>query len=158
MKTKLPFQAATAADLAPSRAPGLFAAGATRRHIGRVALGLAGAPVAVLAAACGGTGSGATSTEALPKPAAQPMELRVTTDTSIQNLPGWQNAAQGYEQKYATRKVTIEHLTSGLIDKVIAQQAAGDPPPIFYTSTPGVHNLGPKGVNLDLMPLVKAYW
>jgi multiple sugar transport system substrate-binding protein len=52
--------------------------------------------------------------------------------------------------------VNIEHLTSGLIDKVITQQAAGDPPPIFYTSTPGVHNLGPKGVNTDLMPLVKA--
>src|SRR5205823_14385024 len=116
-------------------------AGPTRRHIGRLALGLAGAPVAVAVAACGGAGGGSTSTEALPRPAAQPMELRVTTDTSIQNLPGWQNAAQGYEQKYATRKVTIEHLTSGLIDKVIAQQAAGDPPPIFYTSTPGVHKL-----------------
>ena len=36
------------------------------------------------------------------------------------------------------------------------QQAAGDPPQIFYTSTPGIHNFGPKGVFSDLMPLVKA--
>jgi multiple sugar transport system substrate-binding protein len=127
--------------------------GVTRRA---VLAGTSAGAAGLLVAACGGAGGGTSSGESLPKPAAGPMELRVTTDTSIQNLPGWQNAATGYEQKYAGRKVNLEHLTSGLIDKVIAQQAAGDAPPIFYTSTPGVHNLGPKGVNMDLMPLVKA--
>src|SRR6266536_5900080 len=126
---------------------------ATRRRLARASF--ATAPVVILAA-CGGAGPAATGGDALPKPSAQPMELRVTTDTSIQNLPGWQKAAQGYEQKYPTRKVNLEHLTSGLIDKIITQQAAGDAPPVFYISTPGIHNLGPKGVNTDLMPLVKA--
>ena len=65
-----------------------------------------------LLAACGGAGGATGAGETLPKPAAGPIELRVTTDTSIQNLPGWQNAAKGYEQKYPTRKVNIEHLTS----------------------------------------------
>src|SRR5918912_717001 len=118
----------------------------TRRS---VLLELAGAVAAAgVLAACGGAGGatapGSAGSDAPPKPSAQPMELRVTTDTSIQNLPGWQNAAKGYEQKYPTRKVNIEHLTSGLIDKIIAQQAGGDAPPVFYISTPGIHNLGPK--------------
>ena len=120
---------------------------------------LAGTAIPILALACGGPAAGsgnAGSAGDLPKPASGPMELRVVTDTSIQNLPGWEKAAQGYEQKYPTRKVRLEHLTSGLIDKVIAQQAGGDAPPIFYTSTTGVHAMAPKGVNTDLMPLVKA--
>jgi multiple sugar transport system substrate-binding protein len=110
----------------------------------------------LLAAACGGAASGG-SREELPRPASGPMELRVATNTSIQNMPAWEKAAQGYEQKYPTRKVKLEHGTgSEYTERMVAQQAAGDPPPIFYTATTGVHNFGPKGVFSDLMPLVKA--
>lgn len=107
-------------------------------------------------AACGRT-DGTGGSEQLPKPAAGPMELRVATNTSIENMPGWEKAAQGYEAKYPTRKVKLEHGTGGAYaDRMVSQQAAGDPPPIFYTATTGAHNFGPKGVFMDLMPLVKA--
>ena len=115
----------------------------------------AGAAAGVVAAGCGAAGNQGGG-DALPRPAVGPMELRVSTDTSIQNMPGWEKAARGYEEKYPGRKVNVEHVNTGLTDKIIAQHAAGDPPPIFYTSTTGVHNLAPKGVNSDLMPLVRA--
>jgi multiple sugar transport system substrate-binding protein len=118
----------------------------------------AAAATGLLTAACGGPGGpgGAGTTETSPQPAQGPMELRVTTDTSVQNLPGWENAARGYEQRYPNRKVRLEHVNTGLVDKIIAQQAGGDAPPVFYLSTTTVHNLGPRGVIADLMPLVRA--
>lgn len=131
---------------------GSRARGVSRRDLG-VGLPVVGG---VLAVACGGPAAEKVTGE-LPKPSAAPMELRVATNTSIQNMPGWENAAQGYEQKYPTRKVKLEHGTgSAYTERMVSQQAAGDPPPIFYTSTTGIHNFGPKGVFTDLMPLVKA--
>ena len=126
--------------------------GTTRRG----AFGGAVGGTALLALACGGppqSGGGGD----LPRPAAGPVELRVSTNTSIQNLPGWENAARGYEARYPTRKVNLEHGTgNAYTERMVSQQAAGDPPPIFYTSTPGVHNFGPRGTFTDLMPLVRA--
>ncbi len=127
--------------------------GATRRRVvvGLVTIWGAGGQLS----GCGGR-RGASGGE-LPPPAAGPMELRVSTNTSIQNMPGWEKAAQGYEQKYPTRKVKLEHGTgNAYTERMVSQQAAGDPPPIFYTATTGVHNFGPKGVFTDMMPLVKA--
>src|SRR5262245_38495319 len=78
-----------------------------------------------LSASAGGAGAGASgSGEALPRPATGPMELRVSTDTSIQNMPGWEKAARGYEQKYPGRRVNVEHINTGLTDKIITQHAA----------------------------------
>src|SRR5262245_60699950 len=103
-----------------------------QRGTRRAAFGAAAA-TSLLGVACRG-GGGAGTTETSPKPAAGPMELRVTTDTSIQNMPGWENAARGYEQQYPNRKVSLEHVNTGLVDKIIAQQAGGDAPPVFYLS------------------------
>ncbi|HEX2037185.1 MAG TPA: hypothetical protein VHS99_23660 [Chloroflexota bacterium] len=35
----------------------------------------------------------------------------MATNTSIQNMPGWENAVRGYEAKHQTRKVLLEHGT-----------------------------------------------
>jgi len=126
--------------------------------VGRVSRRILGGATltGALAVACGGPSSSERAGE-LPKPVTGPMELRVSTNTSIQNMPGWEKAAQGYEAKFPTRKVKLEHATgSAYTDRMVSQQAAGDPPPIFYTSTTGIHNFGPKGTFTDLMPLVKA--
>jgi multiple sugar transport system substrate-binding protein len=125
--------------------------GVTRRS----AFAGSGLVAGVLAVACGGPA--AMPGGELPKPVAGPMELRVATNTSIQNLPGWEKAARGYEAKYPSRTVKLEHATgTAYSERMVSQQAAGDPPPIFYTSTTGIHNFGPKGIFTDLMPLVKV--
>ena len=81
----------------------------------------------------------------------------MATNTSIQNMPGWENATRGYAAKYPTREVLLEHGTgSANTERMVAQHAAGDPPPNHYTSTPGVHTFGPKGTFSHLMPLVRA--
>src|SRR5919199_4193590 len=103
----------------------------------RVLAGLAGGALAApLAAACGAGGASGGSNAGAPQRSKTPVTLRVMTWTNIINIPTWQTAFQHFNDAHAADKITLEleHVPDDYFTKLVAENAAGNPPDVVYAS------------------------
>lgn len=109
-------------------------------------------------------GASAPTTAAAPGTAVKPATATVTgkqtihvwTWTSVENMPAWQAAADGFKARYPDTTAELLHIPGGEYwDKLTVSYAGGESPDVVYLPPDPAHSTGAKGMLLDLTPWVQ---
>ncbi len=112
-------------------------------------------------AAAGQQPAAAKPAEAKPAVPAQAASgkptISVWTWTSVENMPSWEASADGFRQKYPDITLNLQHVPFNQYWEKVTVGYAGDAfPDIVYLPPVQAHDLGTRGLLVDLSDLIKA--
>ena len=153
--TAVALSACGAAVSAPGAQPN--AAVATVASSSAVATTVAAATSTASATTVANVAAATTVASAAAAPAAGQQSVTVWSWTSIEGWPQWQQAGKLFTQKYPDIHLEMQHVPYGSYwEKVSVSYAGGVAPDILYLPPVNCHDLGVKGVLLDLTPFANS--